>query len=390
MTSLAGFRQTLTNSAGRALGPFFRPPRLAVGFQPSRILVVKLCCLGDVLMATPALTLLRETFPRARLDLAVGTWSRPAVRNNPNLNEILDVGQLGAGRYPWRDYLGLVRRLRWRGYDLALVLERSIYTSLLPLLAGVPYRVGLDSEGRGFPFTTRIPCLPARHEANLYLEAALAATKITKASPRSLADLGQRRLEFYPSPDDAAVAQKMLRGMGRPLVAIHPGGAVNPGGAMLSKRWLPERFAAIANLLADRYGAEVLLTGGASDADAVRGVQSRLRRPARVLGCELTFSQLGAVLAACDLFLGNDTGPAHLAAAVGTRVVTIFGPTDPRVYGPYGGAGEAVWTEKACSPCFQRGGFPGCSHVDCLREVSVEAVWAAVKRQLALAGERHP
>jgi len=380
---------SITTPAGRLIGAFFRSRSLPSGFIPSRVLVIKLCCLGDVLMATPSLRLLRRAFPHAQIDLAIGSWSRPAIFNNPNLDEIIDTGQLGGGYYPWADYLRLAWRLRRRRYDLAIVLERSVFATLLPALAGIPYRAGLDSEGRGFPLTVRVPCSPQRHEADLYLdvaEAALKTMRVPKSDDLAIEARGQR-LEFYPTEEDKATVAGRFADKRRPLVAIHPGGAVNPGSVLLSKRWPSERFAAIADRLIECLGASVLLLGGVTDVEAVEAVRRQMRHPALILDPGLSFGQLGAAIACCDLYIGNDSGPAHLAAAVGTPVVVVFGPTDPRVYGPYGGAGEAVWSGHACAPCFSRGRSAKCKQPECLREVSVDMAWSAIERRLAASRE---
>lgn len=380
----------VAGAIARSLTSLFRPRPVPPGFTPTRILVIKLCCLGDVLMATPALAAVRRAFPTSQLDFAVGSWSQPAIRNNANVSGIVDTGDLGGGHYPLGRYWSLARAIGAQRYDLAIVLERSVFATMLPLVAGIPYRVGLDSEGRGFPLTTRVPCVPLRHEAALYLDVAQASFGHKTDSPTAPMEPASRdgRPEFYPSADESEAARRVIAGVRRPIVAIHPGGAVNPGTTLLAKRWNPERFASVADRLVQSYGATVLLAGGPSDSGAVHSVQRAMNQPCVLLSDKLTFGELGAIFAECDLFVGNDSGPAHLAAAAGAQVVVVFGPTDPRVYGPYGGAGEAVWAGAHCAPCFTRGQFPLCSDHRCIQGVTVEMVWKAVERQMTLMLER--
>lgn len=358
--------------------------------------IIKFCCLGDVLMSTPTVAALRAAYPAARLDFFVGTWAKPAIEGNPHLDNIVDCGEVSARRIGLASYWELVRRLRQGCYDVCFVLERSAFVTLLPLLAGVRYRIGLDSKGRGFPLTSRVACDQVRHEVEQYLAVARAIG----------ATLKQPRLEFYVSPSEVARATAFLTEIGqrevranaefetaddaamhrRPLVAIHPGGGANPGMALLAKRWSPARFAAIADRLAEEYGARVLVVGAASDIPVAREMRAEMRSMAIDLAGRFGIRELGAILARCDLFVGNDSGPTHLAVAVGTPVVAIFGPTDERVYGPYSPDSVAVASVMPCRPCFKDGSMPSCRSMQCIAAVTVEQVWRAVEDRLAVRG----
>ncbi len=378
---------------------------------PQHILVLKPCCLGDVLMATPLLRTLREGYPDARITFAVGPWSRPALEGNPNINAFLDCGPVGSGPFRMRDYISLARRLRQGQFDLAIVLERSPVLGLLPFLAGIPRRVGLDSGGRGFAHTLRVPVdwSHPKHEAELYLDCARAL---------GLPVVG-RRLEFFPSAADRARAASLLDGLWPrvaeaaterapritvptpdasqphtrhptpdtryPLVAIHPGGAANPGMTLLAKRWPPKRFAAIADRLVETLGARIILVGAPSDAQAVDAVRQAMRHQPGVLVGKTTIGQLAAIYEHCSLMIGNDSGVMHLAVAVDTPVVAIFGPSDPRVYGPFTAQGIAVRKDADCARrCFAPGRSIAvrCDR-RCIEAVTVDDVWNAVQGVLA-------
>jgi ADP-heptose:LPS heptosyltransferase len=227
-------------AAGRRLR---RPPRASA---PARILVLKPCCLGDVLMTTPLLAGLRRAYPNARITYAVGAWSRKALEGNPNVDEFIDCGAVGSGRYRPADVVALVKALRRQHFDLAITLDRSPALGLLPFLAGIPRRVGLDSGSRGFAHTVRVPVdwQRPKHEAELFLDC-LRSLGLAIVDPH---------LEFRPSVADRAFAAAVLPGHATSqswLVAIHPGGAANPGMTLLSKRWQPEGFAAVADRLVD-------------------------------------------------------------------------------------------------------------------------------------------
>lgn len=358
--------------------------------SPASILVLKPCCLGDVLMTTPVLSALRRGYPQAHITYAAGSWSRRVLEGNPNVDDLVDCGAVGSGPYRLADYWRLARELRRRRFDLAIVLDRSPALGLLPALAGVPYRVGLDSGGRGFAHTRRVVVDWAhpKHEAELYLDC-VRALELPTTNPR---------LEFFPSAADRHWATEALAqypqspetgaqtpGGQAPMVAIHPGGAANPGMTLLAKRWQPERFAAIADRLADVYGAHIILVGAPSDAEAADNVQRAMRRQPLVLVGKTTLGQLAAVYECCLLMLGNDSGVMHLAVAMGIPVVAIFGPSDPRVYGPYSASSIAVRKDAQCAGrCF----VPGRAialHCDrrCIEAVTVEDVWEAVEKVLA-------
>lgn len=307
--------------------------------HPERILVIKPCCLGDVLMATPALRALHLAFPGASIDVAVTAWAAPGLDGNPRVRRLV--------RYPDRAtpqaVLRLGLRLRRERYQLGIGLDRSPVVNLLLWLAGIPVRAGIDSQRRGVLLTHRARPRPGQHETELYLEV-LGQVSI---EPQGL------HPEYELSPDAREAAQRKLAGLGiqdaaPALVVIHPGGAVNPGTTMLSKRWPPERYAALIDRLATEWGATVVLTGNASDRAAVEAVKRAARSSVYDLCEQLSLPELAALCAEAQLFVGNDSGVSHLAAAVGTPTVTIFGPTSPLQYRPLGPrsrvcAPEASW-----------------------------------------------
>ena len=356
-----GFRLARAVSA-----PLQRPPTLPSG--PCRILVIKPCCLGDVLMTTPVLAALRARFPRADIDYAVGRHAAPAITGHPEVRRLVDAGP-GAGRGV-RNLLGLLRRMRAGRYDLCLVLERSPLFTILPWLAGIPARAGIDSGGRGFALNTRVPWDESLHEADLYLSVAAALG----------CPIEGHGLRFEPGPDAVAQVERMWveQGLHGPLVAIAPGGGTNPGMDLPEKRWLPERFAAVADRLHAEHGATIAVLGGPLDRAACEAMRAAMRAPSLDLCGSAPFAERGALLLRCALYVGNDSGPTHLAVAVGCPTVAIFGPTDVGLYGPYHAQARTVRRDLACSPCFVHGHFPPCPNQHaCMRGLPAEAVLTA-------------
>ncbi len=291
-------------------------------------LVIKPLALGDVLRATGFTATLRQQRPQARITFAVGDYAAPALANNPDIDEILPMGMLGTPRrYDAAQYVAFVRRLRQRNFDAAFVLDRSPAMALLPYFARIPYRIGLDSRQRGFPHTTRVPVDMEDNEVETYRRVATFAG----LNPVDTACV------FRPTRDDVAAARRLAEEFdldsGGLRVVIAPGGGVNPGAVVVTKRWPAERFAAVADWLVETHGARVCLVGTAADSPSIAAMRRSMTQPATNLEGHTTFGQLGALIAGSDLFIGNDSASSQLALGVETPSVTVFTATEPWIYG---------------------------------------------------------
>ncbi len=306
-----------------AMARLFRPASIPLP-RPRRVLILKPCCLGDVMMATALASALRRGLPSTFLAFAVGPWSTPALTNNPHLNLVLTL--------PWDmpsmgDLPRLASMLRRHGFDWCFVPDRSPILGLAAWLAGIPVRMGLDSGGRAFACNLRV-ATERRHEMDLYLDLARAVGIPTEGAmptfvPDQRADLWA--LEFLD--------REGLEPGGFTL--LHPGGGENPGSRLPSKRWPAVNYAQLADRLAD-MGQMPVVVGAEEDAPVVRDVLSAAAsRPSSLAG-RVGLVQLAALAKRACLYVGNDTGATHLAAAVGAPTVAIFGPTDPERYGPRG------------------------------------------------------
>ncbi len=352
-----------------------------MAFPPRRIVLLKPCCIGDVLMATPLARSLKAAWPDARIDWAVGDHSRSVLVGNPDIHALVDATGTQRGDLRLAAVARLVRTLRSGGYDAAFIAERSPIPALIARLAGIPVRVGLDSGGRGWLHTEGVPTAPAdpRHETEIYLDLAR-AVGVQAADPRPV---------FVPSAGDEAAADGAIAAAATPIVAvgaapaapsgvrtpalprpwlvIHPGGGQNPGAEHLAKRWPAAGFAGIAARWAG-LGGTALVVGGPDDvalaAEVAAGAATFGTHAVDVAG-QLSLGATAALIARADAYLGNDSGVAHLASAVGTPSVVVFGPTSALRYGPVPGAGEAVTPGGWGRP---------------IEAVTVEAVWDAVRR----------
>jgi len=308
------------------------PPVEAV----NRVVLIRPCCIGDVVMATAALDALRRLYPKASITWAVGGWSRRVVEGHNHLDAVQDTGPAANPARGPRGVWAFARSLRAGDYDLAVSLVRSPWMSAAVWLSGIRYRAGLDSLGRGFGYNIRATVDPAhpRHEAQIYLDV--------------IARLGGHEADCYPTVpvrvDDVASVRELLaaRGVSGDYVVINPNGGNNPGMMMDAKRWPPPHFAALADALVAALGVKIVLLGGPDDTRTLDTVQAAMQAEAVPFSGVLTFQQIAALAQGSRAYVGNDTGLTHMAAAAGARTAMILGPSDPARYGPFTPPGQSI------------------------------------------------
>jgi len=298
-----------------------------------RIALIKPCCIGDVIFATPLLSALQRGYPEAQIEWIVSSSAIGAIRNHPALARAVDCGPLANPASRPASFLNLGRLLRAGKYDLAVVPDRSPLIGLAVLLSGIARRVGLDSAGRGFAYTVRARIDPGevRHEAEIYLDLARALGLSTEGCivnvPPSAQALESTQAILQRNRVDLRDPRK--------VIVVHPGGAVNVGMTMLQKRWPAGNYAALADRAADHINGQIAVIGIKSDQEAIERFKQSARHPVTDLSNQLSLAEIGALASLAAVYLGNDNGVAHLAAASGGKVLMIFGPSDPRRYAPF-------------------------------------------------------
>ncbi len=309
---------------------------------PRRILLLRLERIGDLVMALPAIRDVRAAAPHAEIDLVVGSWNAPLARAIDGIDRVesLDARWLARG-----SGLGLpallkaARGWRRRGYDLAINLEPDVRSNLLLAASGAAWTAGFASGGGGplldlaLDFDTRAHTVDNTRR--------LVATTFGASVPA--AAIGP----LLVVPDEAERnARAYAPAAPGPLVGIHASG----GRAL--KQWDPERFADVARRLIEERDATIVLTGAGADRPLVDRVKAALP-PDRVVdaAADLDLLTLAALMTRLDLLVTGDTGPMHLAWAVGTPIVSVFGPSDPARYAPRGPHDRVVRIDLPCSPC---------------------------------------
>lgn len=305
---------------------------------------------GDAVMSVPALQALRSRFPRAYIAVLAKPWVAELYGREPFCDELISYSVV-SGFQGGVERLRLAKRLRSKCFDAAIVLPNSFDSAAVIWAARIPRRIGYRTDHRGWLLTDPVPTprpgeIPT-HQRFFYLEllkrSGLIASYPLDGSIRlsgagSLAQRGRQRFE------DLSV--------NLPVVGVSPGAAY--GGA---KRWLPERFADAAIKVARESGATVAIFGAAEEADICARVHALVQL--RGVNCvnlagKTTLGSFIELAAACDTYLTNDSGPMHIATALGVPTVVVFGPTDEKATGPTGEHFRIIREAVDCSPCLLR------------------------------------
>ncbi|MCB0215247.1 MAG: glycosyltransferase family 9 protein [Chloroflexi bacterium] len=387
-------RRLMRHAPGARRGPPAPLPDAAPLLRPgARLLILRPDHLGDLLFVGPALDRLRAARPDLAPTLLVGPWSEAVARRLPGAAAVetlafpwFDRQPKGA---PWRPYIRLARaarRLSGR-FDAALVLrDDDRWSAWLCALAGIPLRLGHDHPDLR-PFLSHR--LEAAHSPPHAAAANLSLIEALLAGPgepgRRLPSPGPETwpLGFRIDPADRARADALLAEIGlKPGV---PGGApgplaVHPGAGAPIKRWRSGAWAELLEALTTP-GEALVLTGGPDEAPLTAGLARLLERPVLDLAGRTDLGTLAAVYARCRLVLGPDSGPLHLAVAVGTPSLHLYGPADAARFGPWGDAERhlALTSELPCAPC-GRLDWPRPAEHPCVRGIGVARALAAAQR----------
>ena len=315
----------------------------------NRIVVRGTNWVGDAVMTVPALRQLRRLFPKAHITLATRSWAQGLFADADFLDDLLVHESSGL-----RSVMQQVKQWRKREFDLAVLFPNSLETALVASLARVPFRVGYATEGRQKLLTHPFG-LPewrhSKHEVFYYLKLIAELEWLLNQEQTFLDTQPDASLEVSAARQSAARAMLHAYGVetsGR-LVALCPG-SINSR----AKRWPAERYAALADKLIDELEAQVLLVGSAAESEVSESVSAQMRRQAINLTGKTDLAELVSVLSVVDLLVTNDTGPAHIAAALGRPTLVIFGPTNPLTTRPFSPYGEIVREPPDCAPCMLR------------------------------------
>ncbi|MBR5998290.1 MAG: lipopolysaccharide heptosyltransferase II [Deltaproteobacteria bacterium] len=335
-----------------------------------KIMVRSANWIGDAVMTTPAMMAVRRAFPEAEIVVVANPVVAELLRGHPACDRLLPFDK----RTAHRGLGGLARfcrNLREERFDLAILFQNAFEAALMACAGGIPLRLGYRGDARGLLLTHALK-RPERqehvHQVWYYLRLLERFGVPVAAEPELLLACTAEELAWS--------AAKLGEGQ---WLAINPGAAYGE-----AKRWFPERFAEVADCLADEFGFKVLLTGGAKEREIGREIAAVMRHePLNLIG-RTSIREMMALLARCALMITNDSGPMHVAAALRTPVVAVFGSTDHLATSPWAQHAKVVRHDLACSPCLKR----VCPTGDfrCMKEITAEDVLEGARELLAETG----
>jgi lipopolysaccharide heptosyltransferase II len=327
-----------------------------------RILVFNVNWLGDVLFSTPAIRNIRRNFPDSFIACVIPSRCYPILKDNPNLDEIIifDEYDRHKGLLGKMDF---IRLLKSKKFDTAYLLHRSFSRTLICRLADIPERIGHYTRKRGFLLTKKIdpPKKDSCHRIDYYLSV------IERAGLK----VEDRHLDFYFSDEDAAFVENFLNKFGltdKDLII-----AINAGGNWFPKRWPKENWALLADSLIGDLGAKVVITGSLSDMKLAHDIRNLMKHKPIIACGQLSIKQLGALFKKADLLITADTGPLHIASAVGAKnIIALFGPTSVEITGPLPRKNITVISKDiGCKiPCYQ----VHCKDSRCMKAITIKDV----------------
>jgi predicted lipopolysaccharide heptosyltransferase III len=331
------------------------------------VLIIKLRYIGDVLLATPTIRSIKAARLDVRVTMMVNRGTEDVLSGNQDLDEIivLDKGSL-------TEQSRLIAGLRRRGFDTVIDLTDGDRSAFLSGVSGAPVRIGFNDEHRwrGRWYTHVVQSVPGvRHRIDRDLEV---------LKPLGI-QAGSKDPQLWLTPEEEKSADELLVQLG--VQRSKSMMILQPGARYWFKAWPPDRYAELADRLTSQYDCQVLIGGSDQDVDLAQQIRQTAKSKPVVIAGRTTIKQFSAIAKKSALFVGSDSGAMHIAAAVGTPVVALFGPSNPAEWGPRGEATEVIYKGLDCRTCFH----PTChrGEQNCMKLISVGEVETASKRLIA-------
>jgi lipopolysaccharide heptosyltransferase I len=344
--------------------------------EARRIALIKPSALGDIVHALPVLTALRVRFPAAQITWVVNAAYEPLLADHPDLTETLPFDRSIFRRAPWhsaRYSLAFASELRQRKFDLVIDLQGLLRSGLMCVATGADRRVGFATarEGSRYAYTDKVAAPNPRQmhavDRNWKMAEALGAGDVPK------------RFHVPISALEAKTVEVELAGLPRPWLAV----AV--GAKWVTKRWWPRHFAKLLQRAQAEFGGTCFFIGTSDDTAGSREVMRALSGPSRDLTAQTSLPRLKALLAQCDIMVGNDTGPLHLAAALGRPCLAPYTCTRVSLHGPYTSMTGGVETTVPCGGSYRK----TCADMICMPELTPERLWPQLAGILHAWSVRH-
>ena len=341
-----------------------------------RILVKSVNWVGDAVLVTPAIRAVRRAFPGAEITLMARPWVADVYEANPDIDRLWTVEE----NKSFRHFRHTAARMRREKFDIGIALPNSLGSGMLLAIGRAKRRIGYSRDARRLFLTDPVPVTPGIlkvHQVEYYLILLRGLCDVDSAPRQLIVPVAPSAETTLERVLDQAGLLPGIRA-GRPLIAISPGAAFGT-----AKRWLPERFAAVADHLSAKFGAQIVAVGSKGELPVSEEVARAAKRPITLLNGLFPLRGLIALCNHLSLMITNDSGNMHIAAARDVPLVAIFGPTDWITTAPYHPLAIIVRKDACrCAPCLLRHCPPEHGHA-CMKAVTVEDVIEAAEKQLA-------
>ena len=332
-----------------------------------KILLIRLSSLGDIVLTSPAIRAVRRHYPKAQISMLVAKQYVDLLAENPHLDEVITFDRT-ARNTDTGEMVRIARLLRQRNFNLAIDFQRKFRTSLLAYLSGSKCRVG-NHRPNGLMCTVRVPDRSNKHaiDRNFDLLHPLGIEPI------------DRTMELFLSDSDRECARDILVSKGVHQNRLTVG--LFPGAGWKLREWMPNRFAAIGDRIISDFDAQVLIFGGPNEGKLANHIAHLMAARATTCAADLPIRHFAALVESCNLFITNDTGPMHIAAAMCTPTVALFGPGNHIRFQPLDPIHKTLRHHVPCNPCKQ---FTNkCKDNICMKLITVDEVWETVQRKLS-------
>ena len=355
-------------------------------FPFKKVLIINIFGLGDVLFTTPLISNLKSAQPGIFIGYLCNKRTAPLLSSNPKVDKIFIYEKDDYREIFKQSKTGFLKRalgdfsqIKAEHFDAAIDISLNKYASFFLWLAGIKKRVGFNYKNRS-PFLTekiKLEGYDKKPVADYYLDLLSYLSVPIKS----------RRLETFTTKEDdlwarEALKNKRLSDQGS-FVALVPGGGASWGKDAPYKRWPAEKYAKLADKIVEKFKAKIILLGDSKEEELCRRVAALMGGGSAISFNNATIGQFTALLKNCRLAVVNDGGPLHIAAAAGVKTVSIFGPVDENIYGPYPQENHEVVTKDIpCRPCYRRFRRAECEHISCLNTITIEEVLERLGRLL--------
>ncbi len=340
-----------------------------------KILVINPYGIGDVLFTTPVISNLRRAYPQVYIAYLANARTADFLKADPDIQQVFIYERDEfVGKY--QKYFELFNSIKQQAFDVVFDFSLNSSFGFLCAACGIKKRIGFDYRGRGRFLTDKIPMkgYEGKHVIEYYLEL-LGPAQVPVVD---------KNMALIVTPKDIQWAKDWIAKQGinpaKPVIGVVPGGGQSWGKAAGNKRWSASKYAQLVDKIIENFDAVIILLGDSKEEQLCREVAGLSHFPLHLAAGQTSVLGMAALFKQCRLALVNDGGPLHVAVAAGVKTVSIFGPVDPQVYGPYPPTGHiTVQKGLPCQSCYRRFRMADCGHISCLRDLSVEEVYRKVE-----------